>query len=400
MADDAFTIVALGPTPESTAPPTRSTGKEYTSLPVRSFFPDPPAPKVLWYLRFDTDKSKSELQFRLSWTIVDILRDTEWEFIPYSGVIPMGPTNLDASPAGLVLVGQTKDQSRFRPGVWTSDLLLIPLSQLQSPGQHIKLQKFTVETFSGTVSLPIISPNGSIAFLKNEDKAKFTSKNHIFFVNNAEDSNPKEIVLHHGVDTQDHWPLNPEVITWSNDETKLLISAADTGRQKTFEISIRTGAAESSKNIPVALDTGDGSTSSVYRYSILPSDRRLLVSKTSLVDSSVFLVVDQATNSSKLLSALTDCKDIGLHRGQISKIWFKGHGDYQVHSWVVKPSYFQEGEKYPLALFIHGGPLSSWQDGWSTRWNPALFAEQGYIVVTPDVTGIPLSRIALSGSVF
>jgi dipeptidyl aminopeptidase/acylaminoacyl peptidase len=258
-----------------------------------------------------------------------------------------------------------------------------------------------VEPFSGTVSLPIISANGSIAFLKNEDKTKFTSKNHIFLVNIADNSIPKEIVLHSGVDTEDVWPLSPEMLTWSNDESKLFVSASDTGRGNTFEISIRTGAtAENSKNIPILLDIGDGSATSVHRYSSSPSDRQLLVSKTSLVESSVFLVVDPFAKSLKVLSTLADCKNLGLHRGQISEVWFKGHGDYQVHSWMIKPSYFKEGEKYPLALLIHGGPLSSWQDGWSTRWNPVLFAEQGYIVVTPDVTGRQLIYVSFSPTTF
>jgi len=29
----------------------------------------------------------------------------------------------------------------------------------------------------------------------------------------------------------------------------------------------------------------------------------------------------------------------------------------------------------------------AWNDGWSTRWNPALFAEHGYIVVAVNPTG-------------
>lgn len=78
---------------------------------------------------------------------------------------------------------------------------------------------------------------------------------------------------------------------------------------------------------------------------------------------------------------------MGIKREQVSDFWFKGAGEYQVYSWIAKPSYFQEGEKYPMALMIHGGPHSSWQDIWGLRWNSLLFAEQGYIVVSPDVTG-------------
>lgn len=40
-----------------------------------------------------------------------------------------------------------------------------------------------------------------------------------------------------------------------------------------------------------------------------------------------------------------------------------------------------------MAYLIHGGPQGAWTDGWSTRWNPAVFAEQGYVVVCPNPTG-------------
>ena len=58
-----------------------------------------------------------------------------------------------------------------------------------------------------------------------------------------------------------------------------------------------------------------------------------------------------------------------------------------IHAWVIKPSFFSADKKYPLAYLIHGGPQGAWEDGWSTRWNPAIFAEQGYVVITPNPTG-------------
>jgi dipeptidyl aminopeptidase/acylaminoacyl peptidase len=37
----------------------------------------------------------------------------------------------------------------------------------------------------------------------------------------------------------------------------------------------------------------------------------------------------------------------------------------------------------PLLLWIHGGPLGSW-NAWSWRWNPWVMAAQGYAVLLPD----------------
>jgi hypothetical protein len=38
-------------------------------------------------------------------------------------------------------------------------------------------------------------------------------------------------------------------------------------------------------------------------------------------------------------------------------------------------------------FLVHGGPQGSWADSWSTRWNPKVFADQGYVVVAPNPTG-------------
>ncbi|KAK1035494.1 hypothetical protein LTR33_016470, partial [Friedmanniomyces endolithicus] len=80
----------------------------------------------------------------------------------------------------------------------------------------------------------------------------------------------------------------------------------------------------------------------------------------------------------------------GLNSQQVSSIWTPASNPKitkEVHSIVVRPSNFDKAEKYPVAYLIHGGPQGSWADSWSTRWNPAVFAEQGYIVVAPNVTG-------------
>jgi dipeptidyl aminopeptidase/acylaminoacyl peptidase len=82
-----------------------------------------------------------------------------------------------------------------------------------------------------------------------------------------------------------------------------------------------------------------------------------------------------------------DGKAFGLSQDQVDEFWYKGASDYSVRAWVVKPSNFDKSKTYPLAYLIYGGPQGAWLDSWGTRWNPAVFAEQGYVVVTPNPTG-------------
>ncbi len=60
-------------------------------------------------------------------------------------------------------------------------------------------------------------------------------------------------------------------------------------------------------------------------------------------------------------------------------------GDMQM--WVLKPPGFDDSKKWPVAYLVHGGPQSAWEDGWSFRWNPQLWAAQGYVVVLPNPRG-------------
>ena len=39
------------------------------------------------------------------------------------------------------------------------------------------------------------------------------------------------------------------------------------------------------------------------------------------------------------------------------------------------------------SYLVHGGPQGAWEDGWSFRWNPQLWAAQGYVVALPNPRG-------------
>ncbi|MBT2500923.1 alpha/beta fold hydrolase [Curtobacterium sp. ISL-83] len=55
----------------------------------------------------------------------------------------------------------------------------------------------------------------------------------------------------------------------------------------------------------------------------------------------------------------------------------------RVRGWLVLPSAEHGDGPHPLLLWIHGGPLNSWNQ-WSWRWNPQLAAARGYAVLLPD----------------
>jgi dipeptidyl aminopeptidase/acylaminoacyl peptidase len=64
-----------------------------------------------------------------------------------------------------------------------------------------------------------------------------------------------------------------------------------------------------------------------------------------------------------------------------------GAGGTPVQYWLIKPPNFDRAKKYPVVFMIHGGPQGAWQDAWSTRWNPELWAAQGWVIAAPNPRG-------------
>ncbi len=66
---------------------------------------------------------------------------------------------------------------------------------------------------------------------------------------------------------------------------------------------------------------------------------------------------------------------------------FNGAEDNPVQGFIVRPPNFDPAKKYPVKFLIHGGPQGAWGDAWSYRWNPELFAADGYVVVMVNPRG-------------
>ena len=64
-----------------------------------------------------------------------------------------------------------------------------------------------------------------------------------------------------------------------------------------------------------------------------------------------------------------------------------GAGGAPVQYWILKPPGFDPARKYPVVFLIHGGPQGAWDDAWSYRWNPSLWAAQGWVVAAPNPRG-------------
>lgn len=89
------------------------------------------------------------------------------------------------------------------------------------------------------------------------------------------------------------------------------------------------------------------------------------------------------------LTRVNDEELSGVKFGEYGQFSFKGWNNEDVTGHWIKPTNFEAGKKYPVALIIHGGPQSAFGNLFHTRWNSQLWAAQGYGVLLIDFHGTP-----------
>jgi len=169
----------------------------------------------------------------------------------------------------------------------------------------------------------------------------------------------------------DRWPGEP---AWSPDSRAVYFAADDGGRRPVFRVDTGTGE--------VTRVTGDDGA-----YSDLNPgpDGRYLYALRSAVDSPPTPVrIDLVAGTAGAEPAALACPGTPVTvPGRLEEVEALADDGHPVRSWLVLPQAASADHPAPLLLWVHGGPMSSW-NSWSWRWNPWLMAARGYAVLLPD----------------
>ncbi|WWC89079.1 uncharacterized protein L201_003997 [Kwoniella dendrophila CBS 6074] len=220
------------------------------------------------------------------------------------------------------------------------------------------------------------------------------------------ESDKRVIVVHEeGKGTRrwtEDWDRSPSSLTWSLDSKSLYFTAEHHGRILPYHLS-------HPDHLPTPLQF-NGSTTSITPL----TGKTILLSQQSLTSPSDDFILTLSDSNKK--HHRTESSSIGSDKdGDKSphnplrrltawsaryigdrlegldgeEFWFEGAEGKNVMGWAIRPRGWEEGQKkaWPLAFLIHGGPQGAWEDSWSTRWNPAVYASQGYFVVAINPTG-------------
>lgn len=361
--------------PEKESKP-HATGKAYSSLFVRHWdYWETKHQSTIWFgcLKKEKDSGMFSMQEP---GLVNALAGTKLS----SPVPPFGGVeDFDISRSGLAFIAKDPE---LCPATYTkTDVYFIPLETLTEAKPPAPLLIETGDLLGYAASV-VFSPDGKqLAFTKMRSKQYESDKPRLMLVPDVSDlSNVQE--FYRTEDGEGAWDLKPGGIMWSHDGKELFVTAEDCARGKIFRLPSSPALA---KELPQAL-TSAGTVSDMRRLAMGSS--KLFITSSDIADSSCYSILDPATKELDVVSSATKHGEtLGLSHSQLDETWFQGAGEYRVHALIVKPSHFDPSKRYPLAVIVHGGPQSAWFDKWNTRWNPTVFAEQGYVVVLPNPTG-------------
>ena len=169
----------------------------------------------------------------------------------------------------------------------------------------------------------------------------------------------------------DRWPTEP---AWSHDSRALYFAADEGGRRPVFRVDTETGE--------VTRVTGDDGA---YTDLNPGPDGRYLYALRATVDSPPTPVrIDLATGVFGSEPAALEGPGVPLTvPGRLVEVQATADDGQPIRSWLVLPTTASADRPAPLLLWVHGGPMSSWNT-WSWRWNPWLMAARGYAVLLPD----------------
>ncbi|MBZ6379861.1 peptidase S9 [Pacificimonas flava] len=167
------------------------------------------------------------------------------------------------------------------------------------------------------------------------------------------------------------WDKSADSLAWAPDGG-LIVGAHDGWNGRLYHMDLDGNA----RLIPLP----DGSVSYVDA-----DEDGLLFSRSSLTEPGDLYWfdredIDQLTNINGEKLADVDFSDV-------ERFSFAGANGDEVFGYTVRPADLAEGAVAPTVLWSHGGPQGQWSNGWSSRWNPMVWAGTGYALVTVDFHG-------------
>ena len=176
----------------------------------------------------------------------------------------------------------------------------------------------------------------------------------------------------------DRWP-RPEA--WLPDGSAILATADEDGASPVFRISVVGEPGASGESGVAGQVTRLTSDAAAYTDVVVSPDGRSAYALRSSYEFPAEAVrIDLAGGGVVRLPAPAERPH---YQGGLERVETTAADGSRVPAYLALPEGASAGNPAPLLLWIHGGPLGSW-NAWTWRWNPWLLVARGYAVLLPD----------------
>ncbi len=165
------------------------------------------------------------------------------------------------------------------------------------------------------------------------------------------------------------WDRWATPVAWTPDGSAVLALADSDGRRPVFRIDVATGEV-------TQVTHDDAAWSDLV---VDPGGRVAYGVRSSYLYPPEVVRLDLASGEVTELPGPVARPEVP---GRLEEVETTTEDGTRVRGWLALPPGEAEGG-HPLLLWIHGGPLGSW-NAWTWRWNPWLLVSQGYAVLLPD----------------
>jgi dipeptidyl aminopeptidase/acylaminoacyl peptidase len=167
----------------------------------------------------------------------------------------------------------------------------------------------------------------------------------------------------------DVWGAQPQ---WGPGSDELFVAVDDHGGAPVFRVALADG-------VTTRLTGDAGAYSSVQ---VSPDGSHVFAVRSAVDAPPAVVRLDAVAASQEPVPLLGPTGRPDLP-GTLTEVTATALDGNPLRAWLALPAAASAEEPAPLLLWIHGGPLSSW-NAWSWRWNPWLAVARGYAVLLPD----------------
>jgi dipeptidyl aminopeptidase/acylaminoacyl peptidase len=241
-----------------------------------------------------------------------------------------------------------------------SEIFIISVADCEASGAKCTPRKLE---YAGNESDIQWSPDSKrIAFVGTP--APF--KNRRLFVVDAAGGRPQDIL--------GSWQYEPGNITWLNDGGILMFTSTG-GSNGVYKID------PASRKITTVL----GGRRQVNSPVLDRAQQRIVFVETDLTHPTELYIANADGTNERKLTSFNDKLNSEIEWANAERVFTKGVGGLDIETWLMKPPGYDASKKYPLVLYIHGGPHSAYGEGWFDEFQS--LAGAGFMVLYTNPRG-------------